>query len=230
MPALGTHARRGLSAPARVAVDAAGMAAGRAFEAVSRLRGAKSLHPYGAVYEGTVRIRGGVDGIPADSLLGRPAEYHALVRISRSLGLPESLPDLMGIALRLPDVHGPGRHQDLLMVTSVDAPLLHHVFLPVRDPRRRPYSSSLPYRIGDRLWLIGARARGEQRFDLLVAPMMGFFAPVGELELGARLPDELEGTRFNPWNTGGGLEPATFLNRLRDYAYPLSQAGWRGGR
>ena len=31
---------------------------------------------------------------------------------------------------------------------------------------------------------------------------------------------------FNPWNTGGGLEPAGFLNRLRDIAYPLSQRAW----
>jgi hypothetical protein len=27
-------------------------------------------------------------------------------------------------------------------------------------------------------------------------------------------------------NCGGGLEPVGVLNRLRDFAYPLSQAAW----
>ncbi len=42
-----------------------------------------------------------------------------------------------------------------------------------------------------------------------------------------RAAAELDAIQMNPFNTGGGLEPAGFLNRLRDYAYPLSQAGWR---
>jgi hypothetical protein len=44
-------------------------------------------------------------------------------------------------------------------------------------------------------------------------------------------PPEADALRFNPWNTGGGLAPAGLLNRLRDYAYPLSQRAWaRTGR
>jgi hypothetical protein len=56
---------------------------------------------------------------------------------------------------------------------------------------------------------------------------VGRFQPVGEIRIGARLPDELDAIQMNPINCGGGLQPAGFLNRLRDYAYPLSQAGWR---
>ena len=136
------------------------------------------------------------------------------------------------------------------MVSSVDAPVLHHVFVPVVDPQRAPYSSGLPYRAGDRRFLVGAQplaasprpggrslderleraaATGDLRFALAVAPPMGRFAAVGELEVGRRLPDSANGIRFNPWNTGGGLEPAGALNRLRAYAYPASQEGWRRG-
>ena len=38
-----------------------------------------------------------------------------------------------------------------------------------------------------------------------------------------------EALRMHPYNCGGGLEPVDGLvNRLRDYAYPLSQAAWAG--
>jgi hypothetical protein len=191
----------------------------------------------------------GVRGAPPAALLTEAAEHDAIVRFSRSLGLPPRVPDLFGISVRVPDAYGPGRHQDLLTVTSVDAPVLHHVFVPVSDPQQAPYSSSLPYRVGSRLFLLGfapvtdsprpagatlderlenAAATGALRFSLVVSPMLGRFNPVGELRIGRRLPGELEGLRFNPWNTGGGLEPAGFLNRLRAYAYPASQEGWTG--
>jgi hypothetical protein len=162
----------------------------------------------------------------AADLLRTPGAHRALVRFSRSLGLPDSWPDLLGMSLRLVDVHGPGRHQDFLMVTSVDAPVLHHVFLPAGDVEQRPYSCSLPYDAGDTRFLVGAVPRGGMVFDLAVAPIMGRFAAVGEIRVGRRLPPELDRLRFNPWNTGGGLELAGVLNRLRDYAYPLSQRGW----
>jgi len=47
---------------------------------------------------------------------------------------------------------------------------------------------------------------------------------VGAIKAGARLDSDV---RFSPWNTGGGIEPSGAFNRLRDYAYSLSQRGWR---
>ncbi len=233
--------------PAGPALAAIGRVSGLFFKWISRLRGAKSAHPKGAVYDATLRVDGGAHVPPGATLLASRAEHRALVRFSRSLGLPPRLPDLFGIAIRLPDVHGEGRHQDFLTVTSVDAPLLHHIFIPVLDPQAAPYSCSLPYRSGDARFLVGvqplpgsprppgrtlderlerAAATGELRFALAIASPAGRFASVGELRVGRRLPDDLNGIRFNPWNTGGGLEPAGALNRLRAYAYPASQAGW----
>ena len=63
-------------------------------------------------------------------------------------------------------------------------------------------------------------------FDLAVAEVWGRFRPVAELRVAAPLPPETDALRFNPWNAGGGLEPTGLLNRLRDYAYPLSQRAW----
>ena len=59
-----------------------------------------------------------------------------------------------------------------------------------------------------------------------MARTRGRFQPVAKLHIGERLGGDLDALRFNPWHTGGGLELAGALNRLRDYAYPLSQAAW----
>jgi hypothetical protein len=225
-----------------------GRTAGALFRTISRARSAKSLHPRGMVFDATLHIDGAPHAPSAATLLSTPAEHPAIVRFSRSVGFPPPLPDLFGAAIRLPDVHGPGRHQDFLVVTSVDAPVLHHGFIPVTDAQQAPYSSSLPYHAGDETLLVGlqpvagsprpdgenleerllrAAATGRLRFAFAIAPVMGRFRPVGELRIGERRPDELNGMPFNPWNTGGGLAPAGWLNGLRRYAYPMSQEGWQ---
>ncbi|MFL5864213.1 MAG: hypothetical protein ACJ780_26160 [Solirubrobacteraceae bacterium] len=116
------------------------------------------------------------------------------------------------------------------------------------DAQQRPYSSSLPYRAGGDRFLIGllpdersprphgrdeferldaAAATGRLVFGLAVAGVGGRFRPVAELRIGGRLADELDGLRFNPWNTGQDLEPTGWLNGARYRAYSLSQAAWR---
>jgi hypothetical protein len=244
---IGDDARRGLTPARRLAVDAAGYAVGLALAGVAAIRRGKAVHPHGAVYEAELEVPTHRDALGGTELFGTPGRRRALVRFSRSLGLPRPLPDLLGMSLRVPDAYGPGCHQDFLMVTSVDAPVIHHVFMPARDVQQRPYSSSLRYRAGDAEFLVGALPRAESPrfdggdelerlaaaaatgalvFDLAVAEVWGRFRPVAELRVGDPLPPETDALRFNPWNAGGGLEPTGLLNRLRDYAYPLSQRAW----
>ena len=52
----------------------------------------------------------------------------------------------------------------------------------------------------------------------------GRFRRVGTLHVGERLPPVLDALRFNPFN--GALEPVGLVNRLREQAYPRSQAAW----
>ena len=125
--------------------------------------------------------------------------------------------------------------------------MLHHIFLPAGDVQQRPYSSSLPYRAGDRLFLIGARAdpgsprpngrdefdrlakaadSGRLRFEFLVAPVLGRFERIGKVRIESRLSKEMNALRFNPFNTGADLRPVGMLNRWRRDAYPLSQRAW----
>jgi len=230
-----------------LAVDAAGYTVGLALAALAAVRRGKAVHPHGAVYEAKLVVSGGANALDGTELFATEGRRRALVRFSRSLGLPRPLPDLLGMSVRVPDAYGVGRHQDFLMVSSVDAPVMHHLFVPASDVQQRPYSSSLPYRVGDRKLLVGAvprpdsprptggnelerlaaaAATGALVFDLAVAEMWGRFRPVAELHLGDPLPPEADALRFNPWNAGGDLQPTGLLNRLRDYAYPLSQRAW----
>jgi len=234
-------------------MDTAGLIVGGTLAGVAKLRGGKAVHPHGISYTARLALDGALAAPRGSTLLSTRAEHPAIVRFSRSVGLPRPLPDLLGMSIRVVDAYGAGQHQDFLLVTSMDLPVLHHLFLPAGDVQQRPYSSSLPYRAGDRSFIIGARpvpdsprpdgedefdrleraARtGRLRFELVIASAFGRFVRVGALHVEARLPAALDALRYSPFNTGGGLTPVGALNRLRDYAYPLSQRAWgsSGGR
>jgi hypothetical protein len=227
----------------------AGAAFGAILGAGAALRRGKVVHPHGVVFEARLVVTGAAAAPAAAEVLARPAEHRALVRFSRSLGLPPALPDLLGMSIRVLDAYGADRHQDFLLVTSADLPLVHHVFLPAGDAQQRPYTSSLPFRAaGGSHFIVGALPRadsprgegaeaiervrsaaatGDLRFDLAVAPVMGRFAAVGELRIGAPLPDRYDALLFEPWKGGAGLEPVGVLNGMRRYAYPIADRAWR---
>jgi hypothetical protein len=99
-----------------------------AFGALAHVRRARALHPDGAAFAAVLRVPGGrCPGVP---LLDAPGEHRALVRVWRAAGTPWPLPDGLGLALRVPDAHRPGRHQDVLLTTTIGLPLLHHLVVP----------------------------------------------------------------------------------------------------
>lgn len=211
--------------------------AGEPFRALSRWRGRRAFHPFGVGFAGELERLDGGAVLPAE------IDGETIVRLSRSLGAPELLPDPCGLALRVPDAYGSGRHQDLLLASSGQAPLVRHLLLPSRGFCDRAYSSILPYRLAGGMAVVLAlpirgrgpgpllaelreRDRGELEFELAIAPLWGAPRPVARLRLGSRLPAALtERLGFDPCNSGGGLEPAGWLNRLRGPSYGASQGG-----
>jgi len=239
----GAHAPR----PVALVADAAGLAIGAVLAGAAFVRRAKPVHPHGVTYRARLAVTGAACAPPASSLLSTPGEHDAIVRFSRSLGTPRPLPDLLGMSIRVIDAYGDDRHQDLLLVTSGSRPWLHHVFLPASDVQQRPYSSALPYRAGERRFIVGAlpdaasprpagsdemhrlaraAATGRLTFGLAVAAPGHPFARVATIHVREPLPDVFEALRYSPFNTGGGLRPSGVLNRMRRSAYPLAQAAW----
>ena len=198
----------------------------RPFGAAARARGSKAFHPRGVVHDATVTVDG-TAGAPAP-WLRQSASYDAIVRFSRGIGLPHPLPDVLGIAVRILGAHGEGRDQDLLLVTSGNGPVIHHLLLPARSYTGLPYSSLAPYSTEHGHVLLGARAESAGRFELGWAPLGGRLQPFGSLAVGARRDDADNALRFSVMNSGGGLEPSTWVNRIRPAAYASSQEGWAG--
>jgi hypothetical protein len=154
--------------------------------------------------------------------------HDALVRLSRGLGLRPPLPDVFGLALRLPDVYGPGRHQDFLLASSGEGAVGRRLLRPTFGARTGMYSSLLPYNVGGRRLLVGARPATQSAdvFDLLIARPRGPWRLAARLTLGSRLEDAVaRELRFDPWNSGGGLIPAGVVNRVRGAAYCGSRRG-----
>jgi hypothetical protein len=217
------------------------------FAALSRIRGSRIFHPEGLGYRGGLAVTAAHPEYPGVPLLARRAEYPVLCRLSRGGGLPERVPDVLGLAVRIADLHGPGRPQDFLLATGASAPVARHLLLPgIGGFFGQTLSSLLPYRVGNRMRIVGARGadaashathgsleevreafdRGELRFQLALAGLRGDWSPFGELTFEAPLPgDETERMAFDPWNTGGGITPAGPLQKLRRPAYRGSQRG-----
>ena len=205
-----------------------------AMRSASRLRGERAIHARGRTFTGRVTVPGGAGtGAP---LLDTAAAYDAVVRFSRSVGLPPWLPDVYGLAVRLVDAHGPGRSQDLLLDTTQPAPLLRRLPWPRRDATSAVYSSLLPYDVGGRRRLLGAvavpgtpQARSldalpdELELALLLATPHGRWREVARVRTTGELPAPAgRQTRFTPAMTGGGLRPAGPFQEWRSRSYPAS--------
>jgi hypothetical protein len=214
------------------------------FGLVARLRHARAVHPQGFLCTGTWTITTNLDATNGVSLLRAGARYDVIARPSRGAGLPEAIGDFLAVAVRLVDAHGPGRPQDLLMNSSADVPLLHHLFLPAPHWYAQSYSTCLPYTTPNGSLLIGLlppqdpppspslhdlrdRISRGVVFGIAVAEPFGRWQRIGELRLDHVLDDADGDVDFEPvQNTGGNLAPApAWLQRLRSDAYGWSRRG-----
>ena len=228
---------------------AAAPAVAAGFSLLAGLRRRRSLHPSGTGYHAWFRVN---DGRPAVPLFRSGVAQPALLRFSRAAGLPEPLPDALGVAVKLPNAYGPGADQDLLVTSSIDRPLLRRLLFPATSFGRGAFSTALPYQLGNQrvvLLLVPAlpdvglpdgavqRRRGALaeldatiaaglEFQLRTAGSLGPSEPLATLTIGPPLSiEQTEQLRFNPWMTGPGIRPVGWLNLLRDTAYRASQRG-----
>jgi hypothetical protein len=187
------------------------------FGAVGRLRPAdKPLHPRGTVRAGRLR-RFGLAAPCGVAWLDEPGADEVTVRLSRAVGLPAWLPDVMGLAIRVP--LSADSHADLLLASTGLGTLSRYVLVPARDPSHATYSTLLPYRTPVGPAFLAARPAGDRRFQLSVAIGGGRWSQFGVLDLGSPMPPAAE-PAFDPMtNTFPDLPPYEWVARLREGAY-----------
>jgi hypothetical protein len=114
------------------------------FGAMLRVRRPRPIHAHGVVLEGELqRI-----GTPAKSgirWIDDPSEAPEPVvgRLSRSIGLPSRLPDVIGLALRIQTTVGPADLE--LSTTGIGVPG-RFMLVPRRSPSGATFGTLLPYR------------------------------------------------------------------------------------
>ena len=113
---------------------------GAGLGAVARLTGTKPMHPSGVLCTAQLQRYGRAEplGVP---WLDEPGIDDAVLRLSRSLGVPTALPDVLGFALRVPGE----RPVDLLMSSTGSGRWTRLLFLPRHDAART-YGSVMAYR------------------------------------------------------------------------------------
>lgn len=198
------------------------------FAALSKVRGKRFFHPRGVSFEGTVTFAVGSE-LPFDGT------HAAFARLSRGIGLPARVPDVLGLAVKIPTLG-----QDFLFATSGENAVTRHLLAPSSGFFRSPYSSVLPYEWDGRMIVLGARAAeslsslgadiddiarhvqdGDVRFDLTWGRAgTNEVATFGSLSLDRIYTGDLV---FNPFNTSSVVRPAGALNRLRRETYMKSQ-------
>jgi hypothetical protein len=213
------------------------------FRALARVRHGRAVHKVGRTFHATLTC----DGIARSGivLFDRPGIHPALVRLSRGAGLPSGWPDVLGVAIRVPDGAGRGADLDLLVSTALGrAPLARHIPFP-RWAVGSTYTSIAGYRtrsgrrflavLPDRsvpsfpdLDAVTAAARaGQARFLVGIAARSGRWRVAGRIDLAEPLPaaDDRQ-LAFDPLMTSvPGVTADGFLWRLRAAAYRESRRG-----
>jgi hypothetical protein len=179
-------------------------------------RAAKPLHPEGEVYGGRITRRGTGSGRPTGvAWIDEPGEDEVVVRLSRAVGLPDGVPDIHGLAVR---VLGPGGPADLLFANTGTHRLTRFALTASRHPRARPMTTLLPYRAPTGPLLLRVDHAAPDAYEVSWARPSSRWRPFGTLHL-----EELRGdptVSFDPvLHQLPGLEQYATVLRLREPSY-----------
>ena len=198
----------------RAASSVGGAVLATATRGVASLRPArKPLHPDGEVVNGRIFRRGSdlPTGVP---WLDEEGEDDVVVRRSRALGLPRTLPDVHGLAVRVGDGGG-----DLLFATTGLGRVTRFLLTASRHPRSRPLTTLLPYETDSGPLLLAAEGVGGGSYDLSWARPTGEWHLFGVLLLSTTRSDDAE-ISFDPVRHQiPGLRQYPSVRRLRAPAY-----------
>ncbi|KAA1426433.1 phosphodiesterase [Nocardioides antri] len=178
----------------------------------------KPLHPSGVVVTARL-VRTGSAGI-AVPWLEIAGTQEVVVRISRAIGLPGAVPDIHGLAMRVP-ISGRTHHADLLFASTGLGRVTRFMLTAGREITSRPLTTLLPYRSPRGPLLIGACPGGGDplRFQLLWSRWLGPWVRFAELTVHSTTGPDPD-ISFDPIaNPLPGLQHYEWVRRLRAPAY-----------
>jgi hypothetical protein len=205
-----------------LAARAVSSTAGQVLRAITRListrPAAKPLHPRGSTTRGTLSRFGSATRTGAQ-WLDEAGDDLVIVRQSRAVGLPPPVPDVFGLAIRVPTVGG--GHGDLLLASTGLGRLTRFILTLARSPHSRPMTTLLPYRTPAGPVLLSAEFRDETTIMVSWAIRFGAWHPFAELQLSDEPGEEPDPPlSFEPVaNTLPGLVTYDWVRRLRAPAY-----------
>ncbi len=215
-----------LNSAARAASYTGGRLLGAATRMIAARPATKPLHPRGSVVQGTLH-RVGTQGLTGAAWLDHPGEDLVLVRQSRAIGLPPPVPDIHGLAIRVPTEGG--RHGDLLFASTGLGRLTRFTLTAARSPYQRPMTTLLPYRTPVGAVLLSAVFRDESRVELAWATRSGGWHPFADLSLQTDPSDHADmPVSFDPVrNVLPGLETYDWVRQLREPSYATARQSRR---
>jgi hypothetical protein len=213
----------------RAASSAGGQLLRGATRIIAARPAAKPLHPRGHVVRGALHRFGAAHRTGA-AWLDRAADDVVLVRQSRAVGMPSPVPDIVGLALRVPT--DDGGHGDLLLASTGLGRLTRYTLTVARSLEGRPLTTLLPYRTPAGAVLISAAFHDERRATLSWAVGSGDWHPFAELVLDRDpVAQEDEPVSFDPVrHVVPGLQTYDWVRRLREPAYATARRSRRAGR
>lgn len=196
-----------------------GAIAAGALGALAAVRRTKPVHPVGQVGDADLEVTSPRPelGVP---LLAEPGSHRCTVRFSRTVGLPPSLPDIEGLALRIEHAHA-----DLLFASTGVGRLGRFVIALRPADRHGPQTTFLPVSTARGSLLLRVtpldRADPPVQWELAVAGVGSEWRPVGVLRV-AWGPDRP--LRFDPVrHVLPGTSQYRLVEVLRQPAYLLSR-------
>jgi hypothetical protein len=207
------------------------------------VRHRRVFHPDGVLTTGSItRLAPPGDGLPIEDAAG------VVARISKGLGTPGPVPDVIGLAMRLPALPLGATPWDILLAsagTSTAGRVLG--VRPVLRWTDQTMSSLMPLRYDGGNWWLSARMStatgtfgvslesvrdrlriGRIDFDIEQACGAEAFRPLARLTVGAVIaPDEAHDVAFDPvLHTAPGVRLVpTWLSAFREQAYERSRRG-----
>lgn len=215
------------------AAAVAGCCLGALFGAAALVRRGRPLHPQGRTHAATVQRTGAATGVP---WLDESGPASVRVRVSRAMGLPSWLPDIYGMAMRIPlpaadarDGHDDGRRcADLLFASTGERGPARFVLRLRASTGAGPLTTLLPGRApaGPLLLRLSPLAKAVNdhlspppQMSLSYAIGMGEWTPVGTMYIGELVTGH-EQERYDPvLHRLPGDQQYQWVDRLREPAY-----------